>query len=196
MAQDGTGMQLTVEARDELLRQLAGDNRRARQQAAHELARLSRGDVSMLLDVTDQLIAALSMPEAQTRWECLDVLTQIAVVRPEDILDAFPGAEDSLFDELSASARLSAFRFLCRYGAIASECSLEAWPLIGEAIRCYHGDPEYRNMLIALLDFAQGDIEDEVAADLVDLMQFDATNGKGFARSYSQKICSILTKGK
>lgn len=194
MSQD-ISVELTVEARDALVRELEGTNRRLRQEASHKLAEMARQDVNLVVGIANTLIDALSLPEAQTRWECLDALSEIAMVNPEAVLDAFAGAEESLFDDGSASVRLAAFRFLTRYGAIADECSIEAWPLISEAVQCYHGDPEYREMLVCLKAFAQGDINDDVKGYLADRMTFDAQNGRGFIRSYSAEICAIVTEG-
>ncbi|MDO4805868.1 MAG: hypothetical protein Q4A07_01335 [Coriobacteriales bacterium] len=184
-------VQMTEEMRDVLVEKLAGTNRRMRQDAAHLLAVTARQDIDYVLDITDALIDALTLPEAQTRWECLDMLAQIATVEPNKVLGAFEGAEEALFDDISASVRLSAFRFLCRYGAISPECAARAWALMSEAIQCYHGDPEYREMLVRLVEFAQGNIGDEVRASLVDRMQFDAKNGRGFMKAYSTEICAV-----
>lgn len=194
MAEENTP-EMTADARDALVAELEGTSRRKRQEAAHKLAIMARQDSALLVSIADSLIDALTLPEAQTRWECLDALSEVAELDPEAVLDAFSGAEESLFDDGSASARLAAFRFLTRYGAIAPECSDEAWPLISEAVQCYHGDPEYREMLVCLKGFVQGDIDDNVKNALVERMTFDAENGRGFIRAYSSEICSIATKG-
>lgn len=180
--------------RDELVAELAGTNRRKRQEASHKLALMARQSPESVVEIADELIEALSLPEAQTRWECLDALSEIAEIDPEAVLDAFSGAEESLFDDGSASVRLAAFRFLTSYGSMAPECSDEAWPLINEAIQCYHGDPEYREMLVCLKKFAQGDIAENVKDALVARIGFDAENGRGFIRAYSSEICSIVTE--
>ena len=194
MPDENKTLEMTEEGRDELVRRLEGTNRRLRQEAAHALAALARERVDLVLNVTPALIDALMLPEAQTRWECLDALSEIAVVDPELVLDAFPGAEDSLFDDASASVRLAAFRFLCCYGAIAPECAAEAWPLLSEAVQCYHGDPEYREMLVCLREFARGDLGGDVKESLVARMSFDAQNGRGLMKAYSAEICSIVTE--
>lgn len=191
MSSETSSSQLTDEMRDVLVNELAGTNRRTRQSAAHLLAIEARHNIDFVLDITDALIDALTLPEAQTRWECLDILAEVATVAPDKVLNAFPGAEEALFDDSSASVRLSAFRFLCRYGAISPQCATRAWSLMSEAIQCYHGDPEYREMLVRLQDFAQGNIGDEVRASLVERMQFDAKNGRGFMRAYSTEICAM-----
>ncbi|MDO4538264.1 MAG: hypothetical protein Q4B54_08885 [Coriobacteriales bacterium] len=165
--------------------------RRKRQEAAGALASMAHKDVEFVVPVADVLVDALTVPEAQTRWKCLDALTCIADVHPELVTDAFAGAEESLFDESAAGVRLAAFEFLARYGSTSSERSLEVWPLIGEAVQCYHGDSEYRKMLISLRDFARGNIDKEVKASLAERMSFDAKNGEGFIRAYSAEICAI-----
>ena len=184
---------MTPQARDALIEMLEGTNRKLRQESARALAMMAREDVTLLLDKVDVFVEALSLPEAQTRWECLDVLSEVARERPDAVLDAFAGAEESLFDDGSASARLAAFRFLTRYGSIKPECATKAWPLISEAVQCYHGDPEYREMLICLKDFAGGNLGDDVRKQLGERMKFDATTGRGFIRAYSTEICSIVS---
>ena len=196
MSNEGNSMEITTEARDALVQKLEGTNRRQRQEASRALAAMARKNVDLIIEIAPILIDALSLPEAQTRWECLDALSEVAAEDPEMVLDAFGGAEDSLFDDNSASARLAAFRFLTRYGAIAPECAAEAWPLISEAVQCYHGDPEYREMLICLREFAQGELGSEVKDLLAARMSFDAQNGRGFIKAYSSEICSIVAKGK
>ena len=183
-----------IERRDECLVVLAGRNRRGRQEAAQELAVMARVDHELILEVADELIDALEFPEAQTRWECLDALSEIALDGPEAVAGAFEGAEDALFDERATSVRLAAFRFLTRYGLLGIEESRRAWPLLSEAIQCYHGGPEYRDMLICLMEFARGDIAPDVGDALVDRVKFDAENGSGFYRAYSSDICSLFAK--
>jgi len=186
------GIVLTMDMRDILVERLLGTNRRMRQNAAHMLAQASKTDIDYIAPVADALIDALSSPEAQTRWECLDMLSDIAKVAPQKVLEAYSGAEDALFDDMSASVRLAAFRFLCRYGTISPDCADRTWPLINEAIQCYHGDPEYREMLVSLKVFAQGDLNDEVKAALIERMNYDMKNSRGFIRAYSTDICSIV----
>ena len=70
------------------------------------------------------------------------------------------------------------------WGATSVERSREAWPILDEAIQCYHGDLEYRDMLGCLYEFGQGEIDAEVAEKLALRLKFDAENGKG---SYLKK---------
>lgn len=182
----------TIEMRDALVLVLESANRRKRQEAAHALAEMSRTHRDVVAEIADVLIAALDHPEALTRWECLEALSEVALEYPERVTDAVEGAEDALFDEDSASTRLAGFKFLCRYGSLGGEVSRQVWPLIREAVQCFHGDPEYRDMLISLLEFAKAPIAPEVGEALTERMGFDAMNGRGLIRAYSKEICSVL----
>lgn len=176
------------EARDALVRGLENPNRRRRQESAHLISQVADSNPDLVLSMLDQIKEALFRNEAQTRWECLDALTKVAQDHPDEVADAYDGAENSLFDEGSAAVRLSAFRFLAIYGSTSPEASDKVWPLLDEAIQCYHGDPEYRNMLMALVTFAEGDISDASREALSDRMAFDAKSGHGYIRSFSNDI--------
>ena len=179
-----------------LLEVLAGDRRRQRQDASHRLALIAREDPTKLHGCVDALVDALYRPEAQTRWEMLDALSELVADKADELADAYDGAESSLFDEGSSTVRLSAFRFLTRYGATAAERSDRVWGIVDEAIQCYHGDPEYRDMLGCLHDFAQGDISPEVGKALAARVKYDAESGRGFVRTKSEEIIGILKEAK
>lgn len=188
-AQDGAQRDLP-----ELVEDLSCGNRRRRQEASHVIAQIAKDDPSRLEPYVEQLIDALYRPEAQTRWEILDALTSIIRSTTFDVAKAADGAESSLFDESSAMVRLASFRFLSRLGSTSPDASDQAWPLLDEAIQCYHGDPEYRDMLIALLDFAKADISEASRSALVDRISFDAESGRGYIRTCSAEIIAA-TKG-
>ena len=183
-----TQVEAMLDARDAYVLDLAHGNRRERQRAAHGLNLLAQEDVSVVAEIADELISALEHTEAQTQWECLNALAEIAVSDPHLVEDAFPMAEELLFEDGSAVTRMAAFRFVARYGAHGSRESERSWPLLSEAVQCYHGDSEYRNMLQGLLEFSHGSISDGVRASLVKRMSFDAKNGRGFIRTYSAEI--------
>ncbi len=169
---------------------LAGPRRRSRQEAAHYLALKAHEDASQLTPFVDDLIDALYRPEAQTRWEVFDALGEVALINADSVAEGFDGAEASLFDEDSAIVRLAAFRFLCRLGASSPERSDAAWSLLDEAVQCYHGNPEYHDMLLALLEFSKGDLSDKTRDAVVARMEFDAENGQSFMRACSVQIIS------
>lgn len=178
---------------DALVAALAGSSRRARQNAASVLAQVAKIDPEPLVAHIDEFIDALNRPEAQTRWESLDVLTVLVSLDSRSCDKALPGAETALFDEDNGLVRLAALRFLCRFGATTEKRSEKIWPLLDEAIQCYHGDYEYQDMLIALISFASGKLAPEVKEGLSERVSFDAQHGKGALQRRSQQIVDALS---
>lgn len=177
---------------DSLFDVLAGSSRKKRQLVASIINEISTIDASVLLDRSDSLIEALDRPEAQTRWECLEALTNIAPLSDDCCSQALDGAESALFDEEHGLVRLAALRFLCAFGSSSKDWSLVVWPLIDEAIQCYHGDPEFQEMLIAVVSFSDSDLHDEVREQLKSRMKFDAENSKGALGKRAKLIISNL----
>ena len=171
-----------------LVESLATSSRRERQMAASALYLVAKKQPDKLVDSIDELIDALNRPEAQTRWEILEALAILVDCDARACGKAVGDAEASLFDEESGPARLAAMRFLCKYGATTATRSEKVWPLVDEAIQCYHGDLEYNDMLIALVDFSNGKLSDEVKAAFADRMSFDAANGRGTLQKRAQQI--------
>ncbi len=172
--------------------ELGCSSRRRRQDAAHKIAVAAQVDPDLVADNVADLVAALERPEAQTRWEVLNALTELAGKDAEAVESAFDGAEDSLFDDGSSTVRLAAFLFLCRFGSTSAARSDRAWPLLDEAIQCYHGDAEYHDMLVGLLGMAQGKISKETSAALAERIKFDSENGSGYIKSFSLEILQAL----
>lgn len=178
-----------------LVEDLAGHSRRKRQLSARVVNLVAQREPELLAPYISDLVDALYRPEAQTRWEVLDALTLLVPAHAKEVGAAYDGAEAALFDEISATLRLSAFRMLCTWGATDRGRSKKVWPVIDEAIQCYHGDLEYRDMLGCLHEFAQGKIEGGVAGELAGRLQFDAENGKGsYLKARSSEIYDMLVK--
>lgn len=174
---------------------LSASSRRQRQVAAQKVYSVAQEDPSAILPYLDDLLEALGRPEAQTRWEVLNTLELVAAAHPQQVQPGIEAAESSLFDEDSAPVRLAAFRFLAAYGSTSEARSEEVWPLLDEAIQCYHGDAEYRDMLVSLYDMAKGPISGKVASELLDRIAFDAKSGQGYIQAFSENIAKEL-KGK
>lgn len=175
-----------------LFDQLLSNNRRSRQEASRILAAISHESAAELVPYAADLVSALSRPEAQTRWQVLEVLTHVCEIDYKPTKTAFGGAEESLFDETSAAVRVAAFKFLTRLGAATKAYSDKCWPLLDEAIQCYHGDPEYRDMLQDLHYFAQGAISKETEMALASRVGFDAEHGRGYIKALSHDILGTL----
>lgn len=171
-----------------LIEALSDGSRRGRQQAAKVIAGVAAVNAELLVPYASDLVDALERPEAQTRWECLDALTQMVPLDGKACEKAVPGAEAALFDEDSGPLRLAAMRFLCKLGATTEARSAKVWSLIDEGIQCYHGDLEFQDMLLAVIDFSQGKLDGSVKEALADRMRFDSTNGKGMLKRRATQI--------
>ena len=185
----------SADALSALIEDLSSSSRRTRQLAGRVVSLLAQREPELLSPYIEQLLDALYRPEAQTRWEVLDALTLLVPEHAKECGAAYEGAEAALFDEISAPLRLSAFRFLTVWGATERRRSEKVWPIVDEAIQCFHGDLEYRDMLALLFSFAHGQISGSVAAELAGRLQFDAENGKGnYLKVRSREIYDVLAK--
>lgn len=190
--------QETVEAASEVIENpdlltkvveaLSGASRRTRQNAAAVISEVAKRRADLIEPYSNDIIDALNRPEARTRWECLDALTVLVESNSRACDKAIAGAETSLFDEESGPVRLAALRFLCKIGATTEARSEKTWPLIDEAIQCYHGDLEFNDMLLAVVDFSAGKLSEGVKAELAERMSFDASNSKGSLKRRAQQI--------
>mgnify|MGYP002766132055 FL=1 len=181
------------ETLDKIVDSLATGTRRSRQQAAQVLGAISLTDVSAVSPYSQNLVDALNRPEAQTRWECLDILTRICDVDASLCDGAIDGAENALFDEESGTLHLSAMRFLCKFGSLAEQNSERVWPLVDEGIQCWHGDLEFQDMLNALIEFSTGKLSSSVKSEFADRMRFDSTNGRGALKRKATTIVENLS---
>ena len=173
---------------ESFIESLSNPSRRRRQEAAHEIAEIAQTTPEAFEGRVEDLIDALYRPEAQTRWEILAALASLSESYGNEVIKAFDGAEASLFDDASSTVRLAAFLFLTRYGATSQKHSDQAWPLLNEAIQCYHGDAEYYDMLVGTLNFAKGVVSKETKAALKERFAFDAENATGYIQKFSAEI--------
>lgn len=178
----------------EVIENLAGDERRARQNAASVVRSISDIDPAVLKPYATELADALHRPESQTRWEVLGTFERLVAVDARLVDKALGGAETALHDEESGVVRLAAFRLMCAYGATTAHRSDRVWPLIDEAIRCYHGDAEYPAMLTAVIVLVTGGASDEVKHAAAERMLFDAENGKGLLKRRSASVVAAAPK--
>lgn len=155
---------------------LSSPSRRKRQEAAHAIAESMLEKPQNILSFTDDIFDALERPEAQTRWELLNSLTLIVEGNTRVLAPAVHFAEPSLFDEDSSTVRLASFRFITAVGSQTKALSKKVWPMLEESIQVYHGDPQYREMLMAIADFVAAPIDPDIKKAVVDRITFDAKN--------------------
>ncbi|MCG2807155.1 MAG: hypothetical protein L6413_02660 [Coriobacteriia bacterium] len=173
---------------------LAGDERGQRQLAARVLHALAVKKPELLKDKGAELADALDRPEAQTRWEILGTLEKMVPVDARVADKAIVPTSSALHDAESGVVRLAAFRLLCAYGATTAKRSEKVWPLLDEAVRVYHGDPEFPNMLSGFFRFMQGAASDEIKWAAAERMEFDAEHGKGLLGRRAKQIVACAPK--
>lgn len=175
---------------------LAGEDRRSRQAAASAVHEIALHSPVVLKPHAEELADALNRPESQTRWEVLGTFEKLVSVDARLVDKALAGAEAALHDEESGVVRLAAFRLLCAYGATTEKRSERVWPLIDEAIRCYHGDAEFPAMLSGVFRLVTGHSADSVKHAAAERMFFDAENGKGLLKRRASRIVEAAPKKK
>ena len=180
---------------NEIVEALSGSSRRERQTAAKSLHDIAKTSPKDLVPYRNEIIDALSRPEAQTRWECLNVLCELVPLDPAACEEAIADAEASLFDEDNGLVRFAGMRFLCALGATSKARSKMVWGYINEGIQCYHGNLEFSDMLNAVTEFSKGDLDSDVKNELVARMKFDAENAKGALGRRAQQIIDNASKG-
>ncbi|MCL2024681.1 MAG: hypothetical protein FWG78_02745 [Coriobacteriia bacterium] len=183
-----------VAVRRTIANALADSSRLTREYASQVLRDIADTHVEMAIEFIDRLIDALSRPEALTRYNALAILHLIANVDVRVIDRAWEGIEECLYDEHSGEVRLGAFRLLTMYGASTPTRSKRAWPLISDALRCYHGDPEFVTMLNEFMEMIVGDIDDDVRKEVNAYFKFDAANAHGPLKRKAMAIVRMTAR--
>lgn len=177
---------------ENLAQGLQSTRRRERQDCAHELVVRCSQNPEAVVPYIRPLQKSLGCSEAQTRWEALNALALLASYDVKSMSKTFRDAETCLFDDESAAVRLAACRFLVAYGSQSEKNSDKSWGVLDEFIQCYHGDPEYRDILKMMLTFAQGHISRKTRAAMEKRFEFDAHNSNGYINKFSVEIIQTL----
>ncbi len=180
--------------RSDLVKALADESRNKRICAARGIHALAIREPDLLKPFAAELADALDRPEAQTRWEILGALEKIVAADARVVDKSIKSTIAALHDVESGVVRLAAFRLLAAYGATTPTRSEKVWPYIDEAIRVYHGDPEFPAMLIGVIRLVSGSASDEVKLAAAERMEFDSEHGKGLLARRAKKIVACAPK--
>lgn len=181
-------------ARAQVFSALSGDARTQRVLAARAVHTLAIKKPEVLKEYGSQMADALEKPEAQTRWEILGALEKMVAVDARVCDKAIVPATTALHDAESGVVRLAAFRMLAAYAATTAHRSTKVWPLLDEAIRVYHGDPEFPQMLSGVYRVVSGAASDEVKMAAAERMEFDAEHTKGLTGRRARQIVQCAPK--
>jgi len=180
-----------VAVRRALVDALSHSSRLTREYVSQALCDIAHTMPEQLLEHSDAFIDALYRPEAPTRYNSLAILLILASNDMRLIDRAWDGVEECLYDEESGMVRLGAFRIFTAYGATTPPRSKKVWPLISDALRCYHGDPEFMNMLNEFITMLKGNISDEVKDEACEQFRFNAENATGLFKRKALEIVSF-----
>jgi len=173
---------------------LSGEDRGQRVLAAKAVHHIAVHTPDVLKDHAEEMADALEKPEAQTRWEIMGALEKMVAVDARVVDKALTPAQAALHDAESGVVRLAAFRMLAAYGATTERRSEKVWPLLDEAIRVYHGDPEFPQMLSGVIRLVSGNASGAVKAAAAETMAFDADHSKGLVGRRAKRIVDCAPK--
>jgi len=171
-----------------LIALLAQEERHERIRAAgavHEVALIAP---AVLKPHVAELIDALERPEPQTRWEVLGALEALVPFDPRGVEKAVASASLALHDASSGVVRAAGFRMLAALGATTANRAGKVWPLLDEALRCYHGDPEYPAMLGGLVLLCEGAASPEIKRAAASVVEADANHPRSLVRRRAQRV--------
>ncbi|MDO4502762.1 MAG: hypothetical protein Q4D06_06210 [Coriobacteriia bacterium] len=178
---------------DMLVKNIQSSSRLSRQKAAATFHKLSLVAPERVVPHLDLLFAALDNDESRTRSSVLETLLVMSEVDASLVDKASGYAEEALFDEDNGVLRLMGMRFLCKIGAESPEASLKVWSSLDEALQCFHGDNEFNDMLLAVAEFAAGNVDDAVKAGLKERLSFDAEHSRGMLRKRAQAVLDAIS---
>jgi hypothetical protein len=98
-----------------------------------EQVAVSRPD--LVVGYGPHLLAALELPERQTRWMAIHTLGLCASLEPETALKAFPKAEAFIRQKSGACLWGATLKYLRDLGAVSPEHARLVFPLLEEALR-------------------------------------------------------------
>lgn len=173
---------------------LGEPDRHERALAAGILHEVSLVDPKALERYADDLIDALDRPEIQTRWEILGVLEELVGVNARLLDKAIGPATTSLHDDESGVVRVSAFKLLAAYGATTARRAERVWPLLDDATRIYHGDPEYPAMLGGVVQLVEGAAPDKIKAEAAARFEPDIGDPKMLVSRRAKRIVASKPK--
>ncbi len=183
-------------ATGQLMARLSSDKKADRAAAAKTVHEVSCASPEAVQPHVDAMVAALEHSEPQTRWELLGALEEVACSSPKLLDKAVVPATACLHDTGSSVVRVAAFRMLAQYGGSSKRRAEQVWPLLDEALRCYHGDSEYPGMLAGLVLMVDGRAPDAVKQEAADLVEPDASHPRAAISRRARQVFSVATSGR
>lgn len=177
-----------------LVAALGGSDRPKRSLAASALHEVACAEPKALLPHGEALVDALERPEPQTRWEILGVLEELVAADTRLVEKAITATVECLHDGESARVRVAAFRVLAAWGATTERRADRVWPLLSDAVRIYHGDPEYGAFLAGVVTLLEGAASDRVKREAAALFEPDIGDPDRAVTRRARQIVALKPK--
>ncbi len=122
------------------------------------------------------------------------MLGELVAVDTRLVEKAVTPVVECLHDGESARVRVAAFRVLARWGATTERRADRVWPLMSDATRIYHGDPEYGAFLAGVVTLLEGAASDQVKKDAAVLFEPDAGDPDRAVARRARQIVALKPK--
>ncbi|MBK5211295.1 MAG: hypothetical protein JJE36_03130 [Coriobacteriia bacterium] len=180
-----------IKIRRELVEALGCDSRVLRQYATTVLLTVAEAKPELLVEFQDELLDALNRPEPMTRYQILRIISALISQDAHIVEKGYEDIEACLYDEESPNVRGSAFRLLAHYGATTQKRSERVWPSLSDALRCWHRDTVFMEMLADLITLLEGKCSDRVRDEAATLFEFDIESTDNLLRRKARYIVSL-----
>lgn len=180
-----------VKIRRELADALGCESRVLRQLAANALLGIAEQDFKKVIDFAPQIFDALNRPEPMTRYQALRIINLFINHDARLIEKELEDIEACLYDDESPNVRASAFKVLAHYGSTTKKRSEKVWPSLSDAIRCWHRDTVFMDMVSDTITLLDGECSDQVRKEAAELFEFDLESNDLILRKKAQYIVSL-----
>lgn len=180
-----------VKIRRELADALGCESRSMRQYASCALLGVAEQNFEDVLEFAPEVFDALNRPEPMTRYQALRIINIFINHVPRCIDKVFEDIEACLYDEESPNVRGSAFKVLAHYGSTTAKRSEKVWPSLSDAIRCWHRDVVFMDMVNDVITLLEGKCSPRVLVEAADLFEFDVESNDVALKKKAKYIVSL-----
>ena len=180
-----------VKIRRELAEALSCESRAMRQYASCALLGVAEQNYEDVVEFAPEVFDALNRPEPMTRFQALRIINLFINHDARLIDKAFEDIETCLYDEESPNVRGSAFKVLAHYGSTTPKRSEKVWPSLSDAIRCWHRDVVFMDMVGDLITLLEGKCSPRVRMEASELFEFDVNSNDLALKKKAQYIVSL-----
>jgi len=170
---------------------LAHEDKNVRAGAAKIVEQVAMKKPEMVAGYLPQLMAALNVPEPQTRWMAIHTLGMCATLDPDGAMEALPKAQEFLEQASGACLWGATIKYLGYVGATSEENAQRVFPLLEQALE--EIPKQTKSVLegfLRLLDQADGEMREQMGR----YAGIGAQDEKPSVRAAARKLVRRLSK--